>query len=104
MPSSVSTINYVTGRSITNSATSKVSAAGKVSFFSLNTTDLILDVVGYYRSTPGAGYVPLTPSRVLDTRQPNAVFSGVVPARGVVQLPVSGSYSSVELVGVGGKV
>jgi len=98
-PNPVSTINYVTGRAITNTATSKVSAAGKVSFFSLNTTDLILDVVGYYRSTPGAGYVPVTQARILDTR-PGGVkiptgYSFDLKMRGVAGVPDVAGVSAV---------
>ncbi len=69
-PFPASSINYVPGRAVTNAATSKVSAAGKVSYYTYGSpADVIVDVVGYYRPSPGAaGYVPVTQTRILDTR------------------------------------
>ena len=72
-PYPASSINYVPGRVVTNSVTTKVgtsgSAAGKVSFFTWEATDMLIDVVGYYRTAPGGGggYAPLTQIRILDT-------------------------------------
>ncbi len=72
-PYPASSINYVPGRVVTNSVTTKVgtsgSAAGKVSFYTWEATDMLIDVVGYYRTAPagGGGYVPLTQTRILDT-------------------------------------
>lgn len=77
-PYPASSINYVPGRAVTNAVTVKVGATGKVSYFTWVATDLVLDVVGYYRSSPGGGgYVPVTQTRILDTRD-----SGVKMAAG----------------------
>lgn len=101
-PYPASSINYVPGRAVTNAVTVKVSATGKVSYFTWVATDLILDVVGYYRSSPGGGgYVPVTQTRVLDTRD-----SGVKMAagstmdrklRGVAGVPDSPDVTAVAV-------
>jgi hypothetical protein len=57
---------------------------------SFATSHVVVDVLGWYGPGAPAGYVPLTPSRILDTRQPNAVVAGKVPAGGVVTVPVLG--------------
>ena len=101
-PYPASSINYVPGRAVTNAVTVKVSATGKVSYFTWVATDLILDVVGYYRSSPGGGgYVPVTQTRILDTRD-----SGVKMAagstmdrklRGVAGVPDSPAVTAVAV-------
>ena len=102
-PFPASTINFRPGgQAVTNTATSKVSAAGKVSYFSSGTTNLIVDVVGYYRSSPGAGgYVPLTQTRILDTRDSGImIVSGRtfdLPLRGAAGVPASTAVSAVAM-------
>ena len=71
-PYPASSINYVPGRNVTNTVTTKLgvtgAAVGKVSFFTWEATDMLIDVVGYYRTAPGGGgYVPLTQNRILNT-------------------------------------
>jgi hypothetical protein len=70
-PEPASSINYVPGRNVTNTVTTKLGtgdAVGKVSFFTWEATDMLIDVVGYYRTAPGGGgYVPLTQTRILNT-------------------------------------
>jgi hypothetical protein len=83
-------VNYRAGRDVANQAASGVGAGGQVCVSSFATSHVVVDVLGWYGPTAPAGYVPLTPTRVLDTRQPNAVFAGRVPAKGVVQLPLLG--------------
>ncbi|MGW7450261.1 PKD domain-containing protein, partial [Streptomyces sp. NPDC054787] len=94
---------------------------GKVSFYNnAGTVDLIADVAGYY-TTDGTGstYKPITPTRLMDTREglgvPKAKISGGgtatlqvtgtagIPATGVTAVvlnvtatdPTAGSYVSV---------
>ncbi|MDI3213430.1 hypothetical protein [Arthrobacter sp. AL12] len=65
--------NFSKGQTVPNSVTVPVGADGKVTLFnrSSGTTHLIADVAGYYLAgTPVAAgtFVPLNPSRMLDTR------------------------------------
>jgi hypothetical protein len=67
-----STINFPTGDTRANGLTVPLSTAGKLSAVykaSGGTTDLILDVTGYYLDDlSGARFVALTPGRRMDTR------------------------------------
>ena len=66
-----SNLNWTAGRTIPNAVTVKLGTAGKVSVFNLlGSVDVIVDVAGYYDSTPGDGYTALTPQRIIDSRPP----------------------------------
>jgi peptidoglycan hydrolase-like amidase len=95
-----STVNYRAGRDVANQAVSAIGAGGQVCVSSFATGHVVVDVLGWYGPSAPAGYVPLTPSRVLDTRQPSALASGKVPAGGVLQLPVLGQ-GGIPATGVG---
>jgi SpoIID/LytB domain protein len=84
-----SSVNYRAGRDVANQAASGIGAGGQVCVSSFASSHVVVDVLGWYGPTAPAGYVPLTPTRVLDTRQPNPV-SGRVAAKGVVPLPLLG--------------
>ncbi len=67
-----STINFPTGDVRANGVTVKLSGTGTLSAVykaPSGTTDLILDVTGYFTSdATGTRFVPVSPSRLLDTR------------------------------------
>lgn len=102
-PYPASSINYVPGRVVTNSVTTKVgtsgSAAGKVSFFTWEATDMLIDVVGYYRTAPGGGggYAPLTQIRILDTAGAKIPANSSIDRklRGVAGIPDSTAVTAV---------
>jgi hypothetical protein len=94
-----SSVNYRAGHDVANQAASGIGAGGQVCVSSFATSHVVVDVLGWYGPSAPAGYVPLTPSRVLDTRQPNAV-SGRMPEGGVVSLPVLGQ-GALPATGVG---
>lgn len=65
----VSTLNAFDGGVVSNAAIVPAGNGGGISVFATNTTDVILDINGYFG--PGAGgadYYPLAPCRVADTR------------------------------------
>lgn len=63
-----STHNFVPGLTAANLVLAKVGANGQVSMFnSAGSTHLVADVVGYF-SSQGGTFVPVTPSRLVDTR------------------------------------
>lgn len=69
-----SNLNYVAGQTVPNLAMVKLGAGGKISLFnaSSGSVALIADVAGYYLAGSPAGtgaFVPLSPSRVIDTRE-----------------------------------
>lgn len=102
MPSPVSSINYINGRAVTNVVTSKVSANGKVSYFSWTWADLIVDVIGYYRpSSAGGGYASITQARIFDSRNlgfkiPSA-YTFDLKLRGIAGIPDSSAVNAVVL-------
>jgi len=81
----VSSVNYGAGQTVANAVLAPVSASGTVCFFSQQTTDLIVDINGYF-AVP-SGFTGVSPLRVLDTRvgfSPNAL-------RNVPKVKIGGS-------------
>ena len=93
----VSTLGYRPGQTVANQAIIPL-AGGDVCIFSLADTDLIMDVNGYYRgATDGGGFVPVTPTRLLDTRNPGnqSLEAGVEVALQVVGTAGGAPHGSV---------
>ena len=70
----VSNLNVTeAGQNIANATTVRLGTNGKVSLYSQSGTNLVVDVAGYYMPVAAAvrngRYTPLTPSRILDTRE-----------------------------------
>jgi len=68
----VSTLNAPTGTIVANAAIIPAGTAGSIDVFATDTTDLIVDINGYF-APPGSGglsFYSLPPCRVLDTRNP----------------------------------
>jgi hypothetical protein len=65
-----SSINFVSGQTVPNAVIAPVSASGEVCFYARGTTDLIVDINGYFLS--GAGFTPTAPTRIADTRAGSA--------------------------------
>jgi hypothetical protein len=66
----VSTLNSYDGRVLANAAIVPAGVGGAVSFFASNSTDIVLDINGYF-APPGAGglnFHALTSCRAVDTR------------------------------------
>jgi hypothetical protein len=61
-----SSLNFVSGQTVPNAVIAPVSASGEVCFYARGTTDLIVDINGYFLS--GAGFTSTTPTRIADTR------------------------------------
>ena len=67
------TMNFPAGDVRANGLTARLNGSGDLSLVfkaaTGNTTDLILDITGYYRNSPsGLLFFPLTPGRIMDTR------------------------------------
>ena len=63
-------------QTIANLVTVPIGASNSVDIYTLMTTDLVADVQGYYMPTPTATaglFVPLTPTRLLDTREAGSI-------------------------------
>jgi len=66
-----SNLNWTGGVTVPNRVMVPVGTGGKVSFYNgLGSADVIVDVNGYFTDSSGTGasFVPLTPARIVDTR------------------------------------
>ena len=70
----VSNLNFAVGQNVANAAIVKLAADGTMCLNSNLSVDMVVDVTGYVTGT--GALVPITPSRLLDTRE------GVEPACG----------------------
>ena len=66
----VSSVNFVAGQTVANAVIASVSSAGTVCFYSPATTDLIVDINGWFAA--GEAFNAVGPKRVLDTRPGNS--------------------------------
>ena len=74
----VSTMNSLDGRIKANAAIVPAGASGAVDVYVSNTTDVVLDIDGYFAPVGNStlAFYPLTPCRVLDTRLANGSLGG----------------------------
>jgi uncharacterized protein YkwD len=86
-------LNFLPGQTIANLVTAKVGANGQVSLYNLaGYVHVIADVAGWYDTgtdPTGAGFHPLTPARILDTRTAGAPLG-------------AGATMNVQVTGRGG--
>ena len=87
-----SNINFATGETRAHQVVVTPGSDGAVALFngSLQSLDLVVDLVGYYNAgtpTGGGKFAPLTPTRVLDTR--SGVGAPQAPLRSGQNLPVA---------------
>jgi hypothetical protein len=100
----VSSVNYIAGQTVANAVIAPVSATGTVCFYSLASTDLVVDINGWFAT--GSGFTGINPARVLDTRpgqSPDALR--VVPktkigGANILRVQMTGLGSVVPSVGV----
>ena len=74
----VSTLNSPNGSILANAAIVPAGTSGAIEAYASNDTDLVVDINGYF-IPPAANtlqFHPLTPCRVLDTRNPTGNFGG----------------------------
>jgi len=72
----VSTLNYRQGDVVANQAFVPL-ANGAMCLYALTDTDVVIDINGYYRRSAGAGFTPITPVRLYDSREaPNSRLPG----------------------------
>ncbi len=88
-PPNVSNLNFVAGKTVPNRVVVPLGAGGQVSLYnSAGTVDVIADVGGWFTDPSGTGhgsrFAPLSPQRLLDTRNG---FGSVPPGgRAVMQV------------------
>jgi uncharacterized repeat protein (TIGR03803 family) len=71
------TVSSTDGRVRSNAAIVPAGTGGAISAFASNTTDLVMDIDGYFTTAPTAlEFYPVTPCRVVDTRNATGSFGG----------------------------
>ena len=88
-----SNLNFLPGDTVPNLAILKVGAGGAVNLYSSGgPVSVIADVAGYFGDAggAGAGFAPVEPARVLDTRTGNGAPAAKLPAGGQLSLQVTG--------------
>jgi len=103
-----SNLNFSPGTSVPNLVLARVGADGSVSVYNhTGTVDVLADVQGWYSdSAPGGStYIPVSPARILDTRDGTGVGGAVAQTGpgGVVRLGITGA-GGVPSTGVAGVV
>ena len=96
----VSTLNSYDGRVKANAAIIPVGSAGAISIFATDTTDVVLDISGYFVSTTNSSalfFFPVTPCRIADTRNPTGSLGGPSMMAGVARnFPVQSSGCGIS--------
>jgi hypothetical protein len=69
LPPGTSTTNYVAGRSSSGLSIVQVDEQGRVRVYLHGTSHFQLDIVGYFDEFAGARFKPVTPARMIDTRE-----------------------------------
>jgi hypothetical protein len=92
----VSSLNFVTGKTIPNAVVTPLSATGTVCFYVYGQADIIVDINGNFES--GLGYSPISPNRVADTR----AGVGGVAVQSVGDIAGNGTPLEVSIVGTSG--
>jgi hypothetical protein len=91
----VSTLNSLDGRIKSNAAIVPAGANGDISIFATNTTDVILDVNGYFvpaTQTSALAFYTMTPCRLVDTRgKPGPLGGPSMSAKETRDFPLSTS-------------
>jgi hypothetical protein len=87
-----SNINFVPGKVIPNLVVARLSSSGSITIYNdAGTTDVLVDVLGYFVSGSGGGsFGAVNPSRILDTRTGVGAAAEMVGPRGSIELTVLG--------------
>jgi len=94
----VSTLNSLVGQVVANAAIVPAGMGGAISIFVSNTTDVIIDIDGYFAppATAGLAFYPLTPCRIADTRGAAGTFGSPQIAAGSTRsFPVASGACNV---------
>jgi hypothetical protein len=94
----VSTLNSFDGSIVANAAIVPAGNAGSISAYVTDTTDLILDINGYFAApgTGGMSFYPVTPCRIADTRNAAGTFGGPeLSGGGIRSFPVPSAGCSI---------
>jgi Regulator of chromosome condensation (RCC1) repeat len=90
-PPNSSNLNYTVGQIIPNLVAAPLSVDGRVCLYTAASTDLVVDLEGYYDNATGSNYTGVSPTRLLDTRFGTGAPIGKIAVNGVIQLQIAGT-------------
>jgi hypothetical protein len=103
----VSTLNFSANETVANAATIPLNSSGQLCAFSSVSADLIIDVGGYYSESAAGRYMPVSPVRLMDSRDgtgtPARLAAGQVvelPVVGVAGVPTDASVVALNVTGI----
>ena len=82
-------MNFSANETVANAATIPLDSAGQLCAFSSRIADLVIDVGGYYSTSASGRYMPVSPVRLMDSREGIGTPARFAPGQ-VVELPVVG--------------
>jgi len=90
-----SNLNFTAGQTIPNRVIVRLGTGGQIDIYNhAGSVDVVVDVNGWFTDATagqvGAGLVPLSPYRILDTRSGVGGFGSPVPGGSSIALPVAG--------------
>ena len=96
-----SNLNFIAGATIPNMVIVPLSSSGEISIFNAaGTTDVIVDVLGWFPSGASGTFVGRTPTRVFDNRSPGGrTEDGINAGAGVLG---AGQETTFKILGRGG--
>ena len=86
-----SSLNYRASQTVANQTIVSLDSADEVCLSASQTTDVVVDVLGWFGGVTGSQLAALPPARLLDTRGPVGGRPGVVPSTGTVAVDVFGA-------------
>ncbi|MEY2958012.1 MAG: hypothetical protein RLZZ01_580 [Actinomycetota bacterium] len=94
-PSQSSSINYLTSEDRPNSAIVPLDPSGRICITSFRSTDVVIDITGFFSPNGQVDFVPLSPLRLLDTREPGGVLNpftggGRLGTNRTIEIPIRG--------------
>ena len=87
-----SNLNFRANQNVANLVIAAVGKDGVVDFLNgapSGSVDVVADIAGYYTASTQSAYVPMTPTRMLDTRHGTGVPAGKIPANSPITLHVA---------------
>ena len=103
----VSTLNFSVNETVANAATIPLDSSGSLCAFSSVSADLVIDVGGYYSASAAGRYMPVSPVRLMDSRDgvgtPARLAAGQIvelPVVGVAGVPTNSSVVALNVTGI----
>jgi hypothetical protein len=91
-PNPGSMVNATAGQTMANMAVIPIGSNGKADVYTLSTSDIVVEVEGYFTTTTGTtggGFVPVPMTRLVDTRNGIGVAKAKIPANGSITATIA---------------